>query len=65
MMNGIAQVLCMNMSKDRRIVAYCSSCREDRGILLEGLQLGVSLSLMARTPMEKISMISNIVIIEE
>jgi hypothetical protein len=33
--------------------------------LLEGLQLGVSLSLMARTAMAKISMISNAVIMEE
>jgi hypothetical protein len=31
MINGIAQVLCMNRSKDRHMVAYCSSCREDRG----------------------------------
>jgi len=33
--------------------------------LLEGLQLGVSLSLMARTVMEKISMINSAVIMEE
>ena len=31
MMNGMAQVWCMNRSKDRHLVAYCSSCREDRG----------------------------------
>jgi hypothetical protein len=33
--------------------------------LLEGLQLGVSLSLMARTTMAKISMINSAVIMEE
>jgi hypothetical protein len=33
--------------------------------VLEGLQLGVSLSLMARTMMEKISMISSAMIMEE
>jgi hypothetical protein len=34
-------------------------------LVLEGLQLGVSLSLMARTTMEKIIMISNTVIISD
>ena len=31
MMYGMAQVWCMNRSKDRHMVAYCSSCREDSG----------------------------------
>jgi hypothetical protein len=39
--------------------------KNDNLKLLEGLQLGVSLSLMARTAMEKISMISSAVIMEE
>jgi hypothetical protein len=33
--------------------------------MLEGLQLGLSLSLMARKTMAKINMISNAVIMEE
>jgi hypothetical protein len=31
MMLGMTCVSCMNRSKDRHMVAYCSSCREDRG----------------------------------
>ena len=31
MIYGMAQVWCMNRSKDRHMVAYCSYCREDRG----------------------------------
>jgi hypothetical protein len=31
MMYGMAQVLCMNMSKEHHMVAYCSYCREYRG----------------------------------
>ena len=31
MMYGKGQVWCMNRSKDRHMVAYCSYCREDRG----------------------------------
>ena len=37
----------------------------ERQRVLEGLQLGVSLSLMARTVMAKISMIRSVVIMEE
>ena len=31
MVNGISQVWCMNRSKDHHMVAYLSSCKEERG----------------------------------